>query len=581
MAAPTAQNKPLPHSLGLAAEPAHGEGTSSAVERALSELANRHQEGDEAPSSWAPMRNPLFRALWVATLFSNLGTWIHEVAGSWMMTELRPDPWMQSLVQVATTTPMFLLALPAGALADVVDRRKYLLLTQGWMAATAALMAWAALYGGLGPHGLLWGTAILAVGTALNSPAWHSVLPTVVPRQSLPAAVTLNGLAISLARALGPGVAGVMLIFLSPGWGFAFNAVSFLGVLWVLYQWKPNDPPQRVRSERFFSALRVGVQHVRHNPRLRNVLLRTSLFVFGSSALWALLPLLVRNVYGLQADHYGGLVGLFGIGAALSSTTFLPRVRQLLSTNALIDAHWAFFALVMAGLGVSRWPGVPFVLMFLAGVGWIGILSCLHLSVQSLAPGWVRARAMSVYLLCFFLAAAAGSAFWGVLASRTGLREAMLSAAAVLGVSCLSSVLAPVESGEKLKLHPSRPWPEPEVAIDIDQQHGPVLVTVEYNIPPQHAQEFCQRMQGLKLHRLQNGVLRWGLFVDLENPRLYREVYLEECWEAHLRQHERVTAQEWEEAEKAYRLHEGDEMPRVTHLFMVDDLAAAPSSRPG
>ncbi len=527
--------------------------------------------GTFTPSPWAPLRNPLFRALWLATLFSNLGTWIHEVSGSWMMTELRGDPWMQSMVQVATTTPMFLLALPGGALADVVDRRKYLLTTQFWMMATAAVMAAVALTGRMGPLGLLWGTAVLAIGTALNSPAWHSVLPSVVSRHNLPAAVTLNGLAISLARAMGPVVAGTMLIFLAPGWGFVFNAFSFGGVLLVLYRWKPKQFRQRVRAERFFSALRVGLQHVKHSPRLRNVLLRTSLFVFGSSGVWALLPLLVRQSYALNANHYGALVGLFGIGAALTSTTVLPRWRERYAVNHLIDCNWIGFALIMAGLSGARYTWMPFVLMPVGGCFWIVILSCFHYSVQSLAPAWVRARAMSVYLLCYFAAAAGGSAMWGALATHLGLRHGLFVAGVTLGVFCLSSLVAPVRSGEDLNLHPSHHWPDPDVKLEIDPQQGPVLVTVEYTVPPEHALEFRQRMEPIKRQRLQNGVLRWGLFVDLENPNLFREVYLEQDWESHLRQHERVTADEQEVAMKAYCLHAGEEMPKVTHLLLCDD----------
>lgn len=567
------ENKNEPQPPISAVDPSMAEGTSTEVERALSE-GSPSQEGDFVPSAWAPLRNPLFRALWFATLFSNLGTWIHEVSASWLMTELRPNPWMQSLVQVCTTTPMFLLALPAGALADVVDRRRYLLMTQLSMMLTAAAMAFVTLHGHIGPHGLLIGTAVLAIGTALNSPAWHSVLPTVVSRYNLPAAVTLNGLAISLARAMGPGAGGLFLVFVGPGWAFLFNALSFAGVLYVLYRWKPKPGRQRVRAERFWSAMRVGLQHVRHSPRMRKVLVRAALFVFGSSSLWALLPLVVRQVYQFDADEYGYLVALFGVGAAFSSTVLLHRLRQLASLNQLVGIHWLLFAATLATLSLKSFVFVPFVLMFLAGCFWIGILSCLHLSVQSLAPPWVRARAMSVYLLCFFAAASGGSATWGTVASHLGLQRALQLAAGWLFVFLLAGWFAPVQSGEDLNLHPTRPWPEPEVKLDIDAQHGPVMVTVEYDIPAEHVEEFRQRMQVLKRFRLQNGVLRWGLFVDLENPRLFREVYLEESWDAHLRQHERVTATEWEHAEKAYRLHAGPEMPKVYHYYLCDDLPA-------
>jgi len=524
-------------------------------------------------SPWAPLRNRLFRALWIATLISNLGTWVHEVSCSWMMTDLMPNnPWMGSLVQVCTTTPMFVLALPAGAIADLVDRRRYLLVTQSWMMATALMMAVLTFQHRLGAVGLLTGTAILSVGTALNSPAWHSVLPGLVHRHNLAAAVNLNGLAISLARAMGPGVAGILLIYLSPAWGFTLNTLSFAGVLLVLWRWRPKQRRVRVRAERFLGALRVGLQHVRHSPRMRNVIFRAALFVFGSSALWSLLPLLVRSQYRMHADAYGSMIGLFGVGAALSSTTWLPRIRGRFSVNTLIDGHWVAFASIMVGLGLSRLNWLPFGLMFLGGCCWIGILSNLHFSVQSVAPAWVRSRSMSVYLLCYFAAAASGSASWGRLAQYYGLRNGMIWAGTLLLLSCLSSLWCPVSSGEDLKLHPSHHWPDPQVKLPIEPDQGPVLVTVEYRIEENQGAEFRSRMQAVKQQRLQNGVLRWGLFQDIEEPAHYREVYLEESWEAHLRQHERVTAHEQEVAEYAYSLHQGPDLPKVTHLLLSDDV---------
>jgi hypothetical protein len=363
-----------------------------------------------------------------------------------------------------------------------------------------------------------------------------------------------------------------LLIYLSPAWGFALNTLSFAGVMLVLWRWRPKQRRVRVRAERFLGALRVGLQHVSHSPRMRNVLIRASLFVFGSSALWSLLPLLVRSQYRLHADAYGTMIGLFGAGAALCSTLWLPRIRGRCSVNAMVDGHWLVFGSIMVGLGLSRWNLLPFALMFLGGCCWIGILSNLHFSVQSVAPAWVRSRAMSVYLLCYFAAAASGSASWGRLAASYGLRNGMIWAGTLLLISCLSSFWAPVRSGEDLNLHPSHHWPDPQVKLPIEPDQGPVLVTVEYTIAEDQGEEFRKRMQAVKQQRLQNGVLRWGLFQDIEEPAFYREVYLEESWEAHLRQHERVTSHEQEVAQYAYSLHQGSELPKVTHLLLSDDV---------
>lgn len=522
-------------------------------------------------STWAPLRNPLVRALWLGTLASNLGTWVHDMCASWMMTGLRPQPVMQSLIQVAITAPMFVLALPAGALADLFDRRRFLIVTQSFMLVVAALMAAIALSGHMTAGRLVAGTACLAIGTALNSPAWHSLLPTLVARPNLPAAITVNGLALSLGRALGPAVAGLLLTYAQPGWGFALNAASFTGVLITLLWWRPKPPrPSGVRAERFLSALRVGLAHVRHSPRMRNAFLRCATFTAGSQALWALLALHVRVSLGLKGAHYGGMVGLFGLGAVLSSTFLLPRWRERWSLNRIVDVHWLGFTVALATLALTPATlfGLAFPAMFLAGGCSICILSCFHVAVQSLAPAWVRARAMSVFLFSYFAAASGGAALWGWAAQGLGLRWGMMAGALFLLSTLPFSAWVPVRSGEDLDLFPSNHWPEPEPKLEFEPEDGPVLVTVEYFVAEENRDEFRRRMAVIRTQRLGNGVLRWGLFEDLEQPGAFREVYLEESWSAHLRQHERVTAYEAQEAAKAYRLHEGPEMPRVAHLLM-------------
>lgn len=521
---------------------------------------------------FAPLRNPLFRALWLGTCVSNLGTWMHTVSGAWLMTTLAPDPLMVSLVETATTLPMFLLALPAGALADVVDRRRFLILTQTWMATSAALMGILTLSHQMTPVLLMLLTFCLGIGTALNSPGWHSVTPEIVSRRNLPGAVALNGLAINAARAVGPALGGLVLVAWGAGVAFLLNAVSFVGVIVMLVSWRRKKKRQNAPAERFFSALRVGIQHARHSPRLRTVLLRSSLFVAFSSSVWALLPLLVRQQYGRGPTTYGVLMAIFGVGAVSGATQLLPRLRESLRANQIVNGAWLVLSLSFVALALApqALPVIPGVSMLIGGMSWLCILSSFHLAVQSVAPPWVRARAMSVYLLFFFGAACFGSTAWGLMASHVGLSDTMLASAGFLVLGLLLTARFELQSGEGLNLQPSGHWPEPEVQAYVPHDHGPVLVEVRYVIMPEVAPEFRAAMQELKVLRLQNGVLRWGLFVDMEAPTLYREVYLEESWSAHLRHHERVTVYETEVAERAYRYHSGPGLPEVRHLLYCD-----------
>ena len=508
--------------------------------------------------------------LWGATLISNVGTWMQDVANGWLMTTLAPDPLMVSLIQTASTLPMFALALPAGALADVVDRRRYLLYTQSWMMISAALMGWLTLSGRMTPWLLLATTLVLGFGTAMNSPGWHAVTPEIVSRKRLSAAVSLNGLAINGARAVGPAIGGAVVVALGPGAAFLINALSFLAVIYVLYRWKRPKVRQHLPSERFFSSMRLGVQFVRHSPYMRAVLGRSGLFMAFSSSLWALIPLMCKQQYNMGPRGYGALMTMFGVGAVTGAVYVLPRLRARLDVNRVVTWGWVVFSLSLLGLANSVFPAVLGFLMCLAGTAWICIMSSFHLAAQSIPPAWVRARAMSVYILFFFLTASLGSTGWGFLAAHVGLRPTLAMSALSMLVANLFALITPLRTGEGLHLQPSGHWGDPETAFDVPLQHGPIMVSVEYDIDPTDSAAFREAMRELKRYRYQNGVLRWGLFVDLAHPNHYRETYLEESWSAHLRQHQRVTTDEAELAQRAYRFHRGPESPAVSHHAYCD-----------
>ncbi|MFN8607653.1 MAG: MFS transporter [Vulcanimicrobiota bacterium] len=522
-------------------------------------------------ASQSPLRRPLFRMLWAATIVSNVGNWIQEVSSTWLMATMAPDPLMVSLAQVASALPVFLLAIPAGALADVLDRRRLLIFTQTWMMIAAATMAVVTLLDRMNPWILLICTFYLAVGSALNSPGWHAVTPEIVPKEELPAAVTLNGLGISCARAVGPGLAGLVLVNLGAGKAFLINSFSFLAVILVLTIWRRKKRPGNLPAERFISAMRVGTQHVRHSPVLRLVLIRSGVFVFTTSCLWSLLPLLCKQEYGFQAQGYGLLLVAFGLGSILTATFFLPRWREKLEANALVSRAWLAYLPVFWTLANCHNGWLPYLIIFWAGGCQICILSCFHLAAQSLAPPWVRARAMSVYLLVYAGSASLGGLFWGYLGRALGLRQCLLLSSFVLLAGTITAWMAPLHTGENFDHDPSNQWEDPEVHLDIPLSHGPIQVVVEYDIAPEHARDFVTAMERLKRIRLRNGVIRWALYCDLASPNLFREVYLEESWAAHLRQHERVSKYETEVANMAYCYHRGPDMPKVFHLGYCDD----------
>ena len=531
---------------------------------------------------FAPLRNPLFRAFWFSTWLSNLGTWMHEVAAGWLMASLSPEPLMVACVQSAVTLPMFLLAIPAGALADVVDRRKYLIVTQTWMMLAAAAMAYLSYTGQLDAYRLILLTFFLGIGTALNSPGWHSVTPEIVARRNLAGAVALNGMAINGARALGPALGGALLVKTGASFAFLMNAISFLGTVWILVAWRRKSKPQNAPAERFVSAIRVGVQYSLHSPWLKVLIIRSAIFIAISSCQWSLLPLLVKKDYGLGPTCYGSLMALFGIGAVLGGTQVLPRLRMRWSITAIVNGGWLVFSLCLVALSFgadfniqvadNTIPWLSSVAMLLAGCSWLTLLSSFHLTVQSGSPSWARARVMSVYIWSFFGAATFGSAIWGWIAGYRGCPETLRIASVVLIVGLVLTYRLELLYRDASKLQPSGHWEDPKLAAPVPGEHGPMLITVEYEIAPEDASEFRQNLARLKQFRMQNGVLRWGIFVDIENPTLYREIYMEESWSAHLRHHQRVTQQEEDLAQKVYRLHRGPEGPKVTHLALCDEV---------
>src|SRR3984957_10926349 len=400
-------------------------------------------------SAWAPLREPLFRSLWVAAVISYTGTWMQNVGAGWLMTQLTMSPLMVSLVQAAAMLPVFLVILPAGALADMVDRRRLLLITQGWMVAAAALLGVFTLLGNVTPWILLLFTFVLGLGAVMNDPAWQAITPDIVsPRQHAPA-VALNSVGFNVARAVGPALGGIVIAIAGSGVAFLLNAASFFGVIFFLYRWK-RPRFEDVETGRVSDAILTGLRYVRGAPLVRCVLIRTGAFSVAASSLPALLPILARP-HG--ATGYGLLLGFFGLGA-LAGAAVLPRVRSRFSVNGLVACDILLFAAMTVAAGRVQTFSWLCLVLFASGTAWIGILACLNIAAQTMSPSFLRARSLSMYLLVLQGGMALGSTAWGALATRIGVPSALLCSAVAM-VGGLFAVRRHRLSSQQLELTPS------------------------------------------------------------------------------------------------------------------------------
>ncbi|QMV65688.1 MFS transporter [Pseudomonas berkeleyensis] len=530
----------------------------------------------EKASPWGALKHDTFRWLWLASIASNIGTWMHEVGAGWLMTSLSSNPMHVALVQVAGSAPMFLLALPAGAMADIIDKRRYLLIVQVWMAAVATLLATLTLLGLTTVWLLLGLTLAMGVGTALMMPAWSALTPELVSKRDLPSAIALSSLGINVARALGPAIAGVLVSLSGPWATFALNALSFFAVMAVLLTWKRERQVAAFPAERLLGAIRAGWRYSRASRPLQSVLVRAAAFFVGASAGTSLLPLIVRGELKGSASDFGLLLGSVGIGAVLGAM-LLPRLRERISANHLVAMASVLYALVLLALAWVRDFAVLLPVMLLSGAAWIAVLSSLQVSAQTSVPDWVRARALSVYILVFFGSMAAGGALWGYVASHASIPVALLAASGclVLGLLLTPRFTLPVTESEDLA--PSLHWPAPILADEADRERGPVMITLQYDIAPEHVAGFRQAMVEVARMRKRNGAFSWGLVQNSENPRHWQEFFFDESWLEHLRHHGRVTRAEQRIEAAARRFQSPDVAVHIEHFLMPAKGASQPA----
>jgi MFS family permease/quinol monooxygenase YgiN len=535
----------------------------------LSDSPPSEQEADGPAlpaAAFAPLADPVFRTLWVVWFTANVCMSMNDVAAAWLMTSLTTSPVMVALVQTAATLPVFLLGLPSGALADILDRRRYFVVTQFWVAATALLLCLAIVSDAINPTLLLLLVFANGIGLAMRWPVYSAIVPGLVPRVQLPAALALNGLAMNASRIAGPVLAGALIAGAGTAWVFVVNAVLSVIAGFLILRWKTVEEPSALPGERFLGAMRVGVQYVRQSAAMRAVLVRVMNFFGQSTALIALLPLVARGMHGGSAGTYTLLFASLGFGAILS-VFMLPHMRhrrtrdELIRDGSVVQAA----AMVAAGFAPNVYVAVP--VMVVAGIAWLTVANSISIAAQLALPNWVRARGMSTFQVALMGGAGAGAALWGQVAALTDVRTS-LAVAAVAGVAVLWLTRGyKVEGGAEEDLTPSQSWKAPVTALPVEPDAGPVMTTIEYRIDPARADEFRVVMQESRRSRLRQGALSWELFRDTNDPGRYLEYFVDESWVEHLRRFDRVTAADVALRARRLAFHLGEQPPVVTRYI--------------
>ncbi|MFL5253711.1 MAG: MFS transporter [Rhodopila sp.] len=493
------------------------------------------------PLALVPLRNRTFRSLWIASVIGWLGTWLQNTGAGWLMTTLAPEPFIVAMVQAATIMPVFLLALPGGALADIVDRRVYLLATQVWTITAAGLLALLTVFHLMSAGWLLVLTFAIGIGTALTAPAWGAMVPELVPREDMVQAIALNGIGFNLTRAIGPAIAGFLILLGGSSLAFSMYALSIIAVITAVFVWKRERRFTGLPREHFLSAIRAGVRFVRNTPAVQAAMVRTASYSIPASAPWALLPLFVRHDLGLGPGMYGVILGMMGIGG-VTSGMLLPIVRGWLSRGATVVACTVLSCAGMAVVGVSRhW--IPASLgMLLFGLGWTSAFATIQAAAQLVCPSWVRARALSIYQLAQNGALTIGSFCWGWLGGSIGLSHTFLAAAAVGLVlmviarffSIEAIVRAPSPSAPKPAPQPEAP--APEIATMLRNTRGRIMEVAYYRVDALRRAEFLRLMNEVRHIRGRAGAVFWQVYEDVAHPEEWVEVWTMENWTDHLRE---------------------------------------------
>lgn len=535
-------------------------------------------EAGAAQGSFAPLRQKVFAVLWLAMVVGNIGSFMRDVASAWMVVELSAGPAAVALIQAAATLPVFLLAIPAGVLSDILDRRRFLIGIQVLLACVSLVLLLLAQAQALTVQALVALTFLGGVGAALMGPTWQSIVPELVPRDDLRNAVALNSLGLNVSRAIGPAVGGLLLVSFGAAAAYGVDVLSYVVVIAALLWWKRPPAPDTGLREHFLGAFRAGLRYARESRELHVVLLRAAVFFALASPVWALLPLVARQTPGGSAGFYGLMLGGVGAGAIVGAV-LLPALRRHLGADGLVLSASLIAALVMLALGLvpPRWLAV--LLMLLLGTGWIIALTTLNGVAQGVLPNWVRGRGLAVYLTVFNGAMAGGSLAWGLVAQQLGVPTALFIGAGALALAALGLHRVRLPRGDT-ELTPSNHWPEPLVDTPVDHERGPVMVQVEYRIREADRAAFLRALDDLARQRRRDGAYAWGITEDMHAPERLVEWFLVESWGEHLRQHQRVSVADARQQAEVNRFHQGPGQPLVQHFVALEPSAADADAAP-
>jgi MFS family permease len=533
----------------------------------LTDAAAKKPTQPGALSLLRPLHLPTFRNLMVADVVSDIGTFMQSVGAAWLMVSLHAGPALVALTQTASSLPYFLLALPAGSAGDIFDRRKLILATETWMTAVALLISVLAICGLMSPWLLLILTFALSAGDAFETPTWRAILPELVPNEELAAASALNGIEFNLARAVGPALAGIVIAAAGVAAAFVVNFFSFLGVIVVVAKWKRPVRKRTAPPETMTGATVAAIRYVSHSPAILKVVFRTGAVMFFSSALFALLPTVSRRVND-SAIGYGLLLGCFGAGA-IGGALIMQWARARWSTEIIVSAGVAVLGLVIVAMSALHTLKALAPIMLIGGAAWVTFISLISALVQNLAPDWVRARVLAIFILVYQGTFALGSAAWGAVAQRSGIGIALVAA----GIGTLATTVFALFAKLPDSTADLTPWNHWRMPVVVDEtesylRQGPVMVTVEYSVIAERMTEFVQCIHRYGRIRRRDGAYRWGLFRDTEVAERYLEIFLVHSWAEHLRQHERMTQADHDLEQRLSSYLTRD--PLVHHLIYKD-----------
>jgi MFS family permease len=492
------------------------------------------------------------------------------------MTTLNPSPDVVTLVQAATTLPIFLFALLAGAVADRVNKRSLLITVNAILFVVIAVLAAIVAAEQMTPALLIAFTLAIGTAAAFMAPAWQAIVPELVPGEKLKSAIALNSMGLNISRAIGPAIAGFLITAIGLATPFAANAVSHIIIIVALLLWKrPAQAAPKLPPEPIGMAMMTGLRHAAYNGPLKSTMLRAVGFFVFASAYWSLLPLVARSIPGGGAELYGFLLASIGAGA-VTGALLLPAIRKRLDTNQVAASGSAVTALAMLLLSVATVPGGAVAAGFLGGVGWIAVLTSLNISAQTSLPNWVRARGLAIYMMVFFGSMAAGSTLWGQVATRASVDIALMVAAAGAFAAIALTFKVRLALGEDMDLSPSAYWPPPAVDERLDDltDRGPVMVTVEYDIDPADEAVFLELVHAMSGERYRDGAFEWGVYQDTTVASRWIEWFLLPSWAEHLRQHDRATQVDMQLQSRVRAMHRGSGTPVVRHW-----LAPRPQAR--